>query len=59
MRFTQQAEISRYKVVVAEGSFSGDGAKASMCILKVWSGVAFERGHGFHVEGVIVYPEIN
>lgn len=54
VRFGEEREVGGGDFLSAESCLTGDGAETGMCVLEVWTGVAFEGGHDIDVESVIV-----
>lgn len=58
MSFAKETEICVQEVLLGNCRFAADGAETGVCVLKVWTSVTFEGGHGVHVEGVVIDSEM-
>ncbi|TKW55362.1 hypothetical protein CTA1_4108 [Colletotrichum tanaceti] len=56
MLLRQQTEVGLGHLLLRHAGLAEDGAQPGVGVLEVRSGVALERGHGVHVELVVVDP---
>ena len=57
MWLRQEAEIRGDDLRLAQSGLSRNGAQSSVSVLEVRSCIPFKRGHGLHVERIIIDPK--